>query len=286
MAVTSTYVDNSGLNTLQNVYTYKLLTLDQCGYALPLSALNPHTTINVTATPVNNNIRVSWTKYLGCNVSSYEINRVNLANGTSQLIGTVPPNTLSYIDQGFYCPDEYSYRITATSICGNPYISLSDTSVAVPANPLAGQKVEVVRSTVINDKDVLTEWLPPVLAPTRVIQYNVMRSTDNVNFSEIASLPASALSYIDYDTDVHQQEYYYRIDVVSDCQVVGTLSNDGSSILLKSDWENEKTKLWWTKYTDWDTGVDYYIIEKENPFGQWDPVKTVPGTETQTILDE
>lgn len=286
MAVTSTYVDNSGLNTLQNVYTYKLLTLDQCGYALPLSALNPHTTINVTATPVNNNIRVSWTKYLGCNVSSYEINRVNLANGTSQLIGTVPPNTLSYIDQGFYCPDEYSYRITATSICGNPYISLSDTSVAVPANPLAGQKVEVVRSTVINDKDVLTEWLPPVLAPTRVIQYNVMRSTDNVNFSEIASLPASALSYIDYDTDVHQQEYYYRIDVVSDCQVVGTLSNDGSSILLKSDWENEKTKLWWTKYTDWDTGVDYYIIEKENPFGQWDPVKTVPGTETQTTLDE
>jgi PKD repeat protein len=285
MSVTSTYVDQ-GLATLQNVYTYKLQTLDQCEYALPLTASIPHTTMNVTAVPQNDDIRVTWTKYFGCNVSSYEVNRVNLADGTSQLVATVPPNTTSYLDQGFYCPDEYSYRITATSLCGNAYISLSDTSVAVPANPLADQKVEVVRSTVINDKDVLTEWLPPVLAPNRVLQYNVLRSADNISFVEIANLPASALSYIDYDTDVHQQEYYYRIDVVSDCEVAGALSNNSSSILLKSDWQNEKTKLWWTKYTNWDTGVDYYIIEQENSFGQWDPVKTVNGNETQTTLDE
>ncbi|MBL7914833.1 MAG: PKD domain-containing protein [Bacteroidia bacterium] len=285
MSVTSTYVDQ-GLATLQNVYTYKLQTLDQCEYALPLTASIPHTTMNVTAVPQNDDIRVTWTKYFGCNVSSYEVNRVNLADGTSQLVATVPPNTTSYLDQGFYCPDEYSYRITATSLCGNAYISLSDTSVAVPANPLADQKVEVVRSTVINDKDVLTEWLPPVLAPNRVLQYNVLRSADNISFVEIANLPASALSYIDYDTDVHQQEYYYRIDVVSDCEIAGALSNNSSSILLKSDWQNEKTKLWWTKYTNWDTGVDYYIIEQENSFGQWDPVKTVDGNETQTTLDE
>ncbi|MBK9046013.1 MAG: PKD domain-containing protein [Bacteroidetes bacterium] len=285
MSVTSTYVDQ-GLATLQNVYTYKLQTLDQCEYTLPLSASIPHTTMNVTAVPQNDDIRVTWTKYFGCNVSTYEVNRVNLADGTSQLIATVPPNTTSYLDQGFYCPDEYSYRITATSLCGNAYISLSDTSVAVPANPLADQKVDVVRSTVINDKDVLTEWLPPVLAPNRVLQYNVLRSADNISFVEIANLPASALSYIDYDTDVHQQEYYYRIDVVSDCEIAGALSNNSSSILLKSDWQNEKTKLWWTKYTNWDTGVDYYIIEQENSFGQWDPVKTVDGNETQTTLDE
>ncbi len=268
------------------MYTYKLQTLDQCEYTLPLSASIPHTTMNVTAVAQNDDIRVTWTKYFGCTVSTYEVNRVNLADGTSQLIATVPPNTTSYLDQGFYCPDEYSYRITATSLCGNAYISLSDTSVAVPANPLADQKVDVVRSTVINDKDVLTEWLPPVLAPNRVLQYNVLRSADNISFVEIANLPASALSYIDYDTDVHQQEYYYRIDVVSDCEIAGALSNNSSSILLKSDWQNEKTKLWWTKYTNWDTGVDYYIIEQENSFGQWDPVKTVDGNETQTTLDE
>ncbi len=285
MSVTSTYVDN-GLNTLQKVYTYKLLTIDRCSYALPLSALTPHTTINVTATPVGANVRVDWSRYLGCSVSTYEINRVNLADGTSSLIATVPPNTLTYVDQGFYCPDEFSYRITATSLCGNMYTSLSDTSIAQPANPLAGQKVEIVRSTVIDDKDVLTEWLPPVIAPNRVMQYTVLRSTDNANFSEIATLPSSALSYIDYNTDVHHQDYFYRIDVVSDCQLTGTPSNNGSSILLKSDWEHEKTKLWWTPYTDWNTNVDYYIIEQEDPFGQWVPVKSVGGTVLDTILDQ
>ena len=45
-------------------------------------------------------------------------------------IATVPPNTTSYLDQGFYCPDEYSYRITATSLCGNAYICLLYTSDA------------------------------------------------------------------------------------------------------------------------------------------------------------
>jgi len=285
MSVTSAYVDN-GLNTLQNVYTYKLLAVDKCAFSLPLTALNPHTTINVTATPVNDKVNVVWTRYLGCSVSSYEVNRVNLSDGTSSLIATVPPNTLTYLDQNFYCPDEYSYRITATSLCGNIYTSLSDTSIAKPANPLAAQKVEIVRTTVIDDRNVLSEWLPPTLAPNRVAQYNVMKSTDNINYSEIATLPANALSYIDYDTDVHNQDYFYRIDVVSDCELAGTPSNNGASILLKSDWEREKTKLWWTPYTDWNTGVDFYIIEQENPFGQWLPVKTVGGNELNTILDE
>ncbi|MBL0341056.1 MAG: PKD domain-containing protein [Bacteroidetes bacterium] len=285
MSVTSTYVDN-GLNTLQKVYTYKLKTVDRCAFSLPLSSLIPHTTINVTASPVNANVRVDWTRYLGCPVSSYEINRVNLSDGSSTLIATVPPNTLTYLDQGFYCPDEFSYRITATSLCGNLYASLSDTSIAQPSNPLAGQKVEIVRSTVIDDKDVLTEWLPPILAPNRVIQYTVRRSTDNVNYSEIATLPSSALSYIDYNTDVHNQDYFYKIDVISDCELAGSPSNNGASILLKSDWEREKTKLWWTPYSDWNTGVDYYIIEQQDPFGQWTPVKTVDGNELNTILDE
>ncbi len=285
MNITSTYVD-AGLNTLNTVYTYKLSTLDRCSYSLPLSAVTAHTTINVSAVPVGNNVRVNWTRYFGCPVAAYEINRVNIASGLSTLVATVPPSTLTYLDQGFYCPDEYSYRITATALCGNAYTSLSDTANATPANMLAAQKVEVVRSTVINDRDVLTEWLPPVLAPERVIQFNVLRSTDNVSFTEIASLPATSFSYIDYNADVHHQEYYYRVEIINDCQVAGSAGNNSSSILLKSDWQDERTKLWWTPYLNWDTGVDYYIIEKENNYGQWLPLKTIDGNEINTVVDE
>lgn len=285
MNVTSSFMD-TGLNTLTNVYTYKLQTSDRCAYTLPLSALTPHTTINVTATPVSNNIRVNWTSYSGCAVGSYEINRVELASGTTTLVATVPANTLSYLDPGFDCPDAYSYRIKATALCGTNYISYSDTSIAVPANLLALQKVEVVRSTVVNDHDVLTEWLPPVIAPSRVVQYDIYRSDDNVNFTLLASLPATSFSYFDYAADVHLQEYYYRVDVINDCMVAGAMSNNSSSILLKSDWREEKTKLWWTPYKNWGSGVDYYIIEKENNSGQWIPLKTVDGTVLDATLDE
>jgi hypothetical protein len=285
MNVISNYIDN-GLNTLSNVYTYKLQTLDQCAYSLPLSSLTAHTTINNSAQPVGNNIRVSWTRYLGCPVDSYQVHRVEIASGTSSIIATVPGNVLSYTDQGFQCPEEYSYRIKALSLCGTQYFSWSDTAVTTPVNILANQKVDVVRSTVVNDRDILTEWLPPVVAPARVTQYNILRSEDNIHFTLLASVPPSAHSYIDYNAYVHEDVFFYRVDVINDCEMSGTISNTGANILLKSDWLEEQTKLWWTPYTDWDSGVDYYIIEKFDRSGQWRPIKTVDGNISNTIVDE
>jgi PKD repeat protein len=74
MALTSSYIDN-GLNTLANTYTYKLLTIDRCSYAIPLDSLNAHTTINVSTQTMTNNILVSWNSYGGCPVSSYQVFR-------------------------------------------------------------------------------------------------------------------------------------------------------------------------------------------------------------------
>jgi len=285
MNVTSSYIDG-GLNTLSKVYTYKLSTIDRCEFGLPLAALTAHTTMNVSAAPVSNDIRVNWTQYSGCPVSSYEVHRIDLVSGAATVIATVPPGTLTYLDQGFPCPYPFSYRIVATALCGSAYTSQSDTAIAIPVSILSMQKVEVVRSTVIDDKDVLTEWLPPVLLPQRVVQYQILRSTDNVNFTEIATVPAATLSYIDYDTEVHEQEYYYRVEVINDCNFNGAPSNNSSSILLKSDWLEEKTKMWWSPYLNWDTGVDYYVIEKLNYSGQWIPIKTVPGNVITTIVDQ
>ncbi len=284
MTVTSTYIDN-GLNTLNNVYTYKLQTLDLCAHTLPMSSLTAHTTINVSAQPRVNDIRVSWTRYLGCPVDSYQVNRVHLISGTSLVIATVPGTVLTYTDQGFQCPEEYSYRIKALSLCGTSYYSWSDTAEATPANPLANQKVEIIRSTVVNDKDILTEWMPPILAPGRVAQYDVMRSKDNIHFTLVASVPPSANSYIDYNSYVHDEVYFYRVDVISDCMIAGVNSNTGANILLRSDWMETQTKLWWTPYTDWDTDVDYYIIEKYDR-GIWQQIKTVNGNIVNTIVDE
>jgi PKD repeat protein len=283
--VTGIFTDTL-LNTLQNVYTYKLQTVDLCGYTQALDSCIAHTTINVTAQTQGTNIQVRWTPYGGCPVSSYEIHRVEVINGSSQLLATVPSNQLNYLDQNLNCPYDYSYRITALDLCGNPYASLSDTSVAAPLNTLITQKVDVVRSTVVYNKSVLTEWSDPNIAPERVLQYNILRSTDSLSFSLIASVPASLHSYMDESVDVNHQNYFYKVDVINDCNLAGMKSNNSSSILLQSDWVHERPKLWWTEYNKWDNGVDHYTIEKKNDAGQWIEIKTVNGTTTETELEE
>ncbi|MEP7167881.1 MAG: PKD domain-containing protein [Bacteroidota bacterium] len=283
--VTGIYIDTA-LNTLHKVYTYKLQTIDHCGYKLSLDSSIAHTTINITAFAQGQNIHVSWSPYIGCTVLSYELQRVEVANGSSQAIATIPSTQLAYLDSGLNCPFDYSYRIKATDLCGNSYISLSDTSIAKPQNVFTDQKVDVVRSTVVFNKSVLTEWGEPNIPITRVMQYNILRSTDSIGYSLLASVPANVFSYEDDQVDVNHQNYFYKVDVISDCNLAGLKSNMSSSILLKADWVNEKPKLWWTEYKQWDNGVDYYTIEKKNEAGEWVLIKTVDGKTKETIIDE
>jgi hypothetical protein len=39
--------------------------------------------------------------------------------------------------------------------------------------------------------------------------------------------------------------------------------------------------LKWSKYVDWNTGVERYVIEKLNLAGQWEVIETVPGSTTE-----
>ncbi|MBS1763915.1 MAG: PKD domain-containing protein, partial [Bacteroidetes bacterium] len=284
----SSYIEN-GLNTLSNTYTYKLQTLDRCSMALPLNVLKAHTTINVSANKAGTGINVNWTPYGGCPVSTYEITRTEVANGSTAVIATVPGTQLSYLDSMMICPGDYSYRIKAYDLCGLPYTSLSDTAAARPDYRLQEQQAIIVRSTVVNNHFVLTEWSEPQLHPEQVKEYRIYRSTDTTGtfYSLLATVSANVTSYEDFDVNVNEQNYYYKIEAVSDCDMAGKLSSNSSSILLKSRWEYESSRLWWTKYDKWDTGVERYEIEKYNwNTGQWEKIKTVPGNATETEVDE
>jgi PKD repeat protein len=284
-ALTTTYRDTA-LDTKHNTYTYKVLTIDYCGNKLALSSLNPHTTIDITAAQAGVNIFVRWTPYGGCNINTYDLYRTEVATGLVQFVVSVPATQLNYLDTSLSCPFDYSYRITATDLCGNTYTSNSDTSVARPINIMAGQQVSVIRSTVIDNKDVLTEWLPPTIHPERVLEYHIYRSEDNSIFNLIAIVPAALTAYTDMNADINAQEYYYRVLVVNDCNLSGIESNKGSSIFLSGSHENYSTQFNWTPYKDWQQGVDTYQLERINANGVWEIIKVVDGTVTNTTINE
>jgi PKD repeat protein len=284
-ASTSSYTDN-GLDTRNNTYTYLIQTTDRCGYELPLSNSTPHTTINVSTNKNGLIIFVNWTPYAGCPISSYNVYRTERPNGSPVLIANVSNSTLNYTDTTLSCPYQYEYRIEALELCGTTFNSFSDTSAIWPVNVLLNQQSNIVKSTVIDNSNILTEWMVPILFPNRVLEYKVYRSTDNINFSLVAIIPSNATFYIDSDVDVQQLSYTYKVIVVNDCNLDGKESNIGKSIVIDGKWKDHRTYLYWNKYDFWDTGIDHYTIEFLSPQGTWVPVKTVDGNTTHTEIDD
>lgn len=276
------FTDNT-VNTLQHSYCYKVQTSDLCGNALPLDSSAEHCTINVTAVGVGQSVYVNWNFYSGVTVNHYQVYRMTQGNTAPSLIATVSSTVNSITDSGMYCPEYFSYRIKACGLNGNFISSNSDTSIAAPAISLIGnQVVDVVRSTVIENKFVLTEWKAPQVLPQAVVSYTIYRSVDKIHFELIANVPAQAFSYIDSAADVQNQNYYYKIEAENSCGTSGLQSNIGSSILLEANRIDQKVELRWTGYEGWDTGADYYIIEKMNDDGVWELLKVVDGNTLET----
>ena len=275
-SLTSEFTDN-GLNTLQNTYTYKVQAIDTCGNTIPIERLTGHTTINVSSISSGTNILVSWTPYGGCPVSSYQLYRAAPGNQFN-FLARLSPDSLTYLDTTFTCPIPYSYRVMATDLCGNTYTSYSDTSMTIPLNILEGQIVDVVRSTVIENLSVLTEWKQPLIHPEKVAQFDIYRSTDNSNFYFIESIPSVQTDYMDYNVDVQNEHYYYKILVINTCDIGEDLSGITSTIILKGEMnEARQIHLGWTPYEGWENGVEYYIIEKMDENGNWQLLRQVDG---------
>lgn len=261
-------------------FSYKVQTVDNCGHALPLDSLNAHTTVNISTTVNNLLVDISWSPYQGCAFDTYRLYRTENRNGTPVLVATLPSTQLNYTDSTLACPYPVEYRVQAIDLCGQPFTAWSDTSVAIPVNPLEMQQSELVRTTVVNNEHVLTEWLPPVLHPERVMEYHIMRATDGIHYLHIATVPSTNTSYIDQDTDPSTATYSYRILVVNDCYLTGPESNRGTSILLQGNWQDYKTRLTWTPYGEWDSGVQKYILEVQDAQGNWTPLHQTGGQDT------
>jgi PKD repeat protein len=277
MNVTSAYTDVN-VSTADSTWTYVVQAVNECMASTPINQLIPHTSINLKVNVAGGIPVLNWNLYDGCSVDNYEVYRLDQPSGSFVYIGTVSNTSNNYADSTVYCDMNVRYVIRATNLCGEGFESWSDEeSVSVPGS-LAFQKVDMVRSTVIDDSYVLTEWAPPSLAPALITGFVLSRSTDNINFTVIDTLPPGVTSYSDYDVKVHEQFYLYRIDVHNICGIESDQGLPSSSVLLIGGFNGQgKTLLRWSPYKKWDTGVDYYVVEKLDEFGQWQTVRIVNG---------
>ena len=282
----TTVHSDTAVSTLDNIYSYKLQTMDRCGYVLPLATLKEHTTMNVSAIANGLQINVEWTPYGGCQPVKYSIYRTERPWGNAVKIAETDSTTTAFQDNSITCPFEYEYRIEAMGLCGTVFNAYSDTAAAWPANVFAEQISPLIRTTVVDDKHTLTEWQAPTILPERIIAYVIERSPDGFNFSTLDTVPTAVLSYLDEEADVHAATYTYRIKAINDCMLSGPAGNIGKNILLQGSREDYRTYLRWNKYEQWDSGVDHYTIEQQDYQGNWIPVRVVNGQQLSTELDD
>jgi PKD repeat protein len=280
----------TGLNTFDNVYCYRLVTRDRCGYTVDIENLIDHCTVNIEViTLENNTIEAAWSPYVGKTVSQYRVYRSEENGDLPVDLGTVPGDVLRYTDSSIYCPASYRYSVVAEGLDGQSHVeSNSDYDLSEPIDNLfENQQVDMARSTVINDESILTEWPVPAIMGDKVTGYQVYRSTDNLSFTLITTVPSYQTEYVDHQVNVFKNKYYYAVLATNNCNLVGREGESSDNIVLKAVAQDDLfIRLDWTPYEGWGAhGVGFYMIERQNSDGSWEVIKTVPG-HLLTTVDE
>jgi gliding motility-associated-like protein len=281
---TDTVYTETGLQTLHNTYTYRLIINNICGYLTPSFRTVSHTTINATARIALNKAPVVWTPYKGWPVKYYVIYRQDV-NHTGKWDSLATVQDTNYIDTAIICYRTHQYRIKAVGLDSIRQISWSDTAAVTPMYVPNVRPNDIIRATVQDDNEtVLVEWDPSV--NRKPWYYILERSKDNINYSQVGVFPRGHYSGVDYNVDVHDTSYYYRMTVQDSCGDLSSLSNIGKTILLKADdtLSIDHPGLVWTHYHEWPLGVDYYVVQLRNKTtGEWNTVGTVGAVDTQFV---
>ena len=146
---------------------------------------------------------------------------------------------------------------------------------------------EVIRSTVVDNKNIYTEWLSSGLILNPLTNHLVYRSENGNNFELIATLDSSIRSYLDEFVDVHNNQYDYLVVNRNICNINSINSNLGNSLLLNFNrLDNFRTKLNWNFYSGWIDNPNRYEIQKLSSSGNWELFKIIDNTENEIIIRE
>ena len=146
---------------------------------------------------------------------------------------------------------------------------------------------EVIRSTVVANENIYTEWLSEGLPLNPLTNHLVYRSENGNDFELITTLDSSIRSYLDEFVDVVNNQYDYVVVNRNICNTNSTNSNLGNSILLEFDrLDNFRTKLNWNFYNGWIDNTNKYEIKKLNKSGNWEIFGTREHKDNRIIIIE
>lgn len=258
--ISLTYFDDTGLSTQNQSYCYKLLIVNNCENASLLDSSITHCTVLLSTSSAPESIQLDWSAYVGFEVATYKVYRVaNYALSSTELIATVGPQTLSYIDTDMFCYDQVTYRILADKV-GENLLSYSNISANVPIHQIPTEQEDLVRATVAENQWIKVEWKDVGVdqAATLVLERN-----EGAGYRNLVRLPVDQVgnSFRDDNVNVNDRPYLYRAYWVDSCGDRTDFGLPGSSIHLTAERRQGTVFLDWTSYKRWQGGVATYQVE-------------------------
>jgi len=152
----------------------------------------------LTATAGTNQISLNWNALVGA--SSYRVQRGVVSGGPYTNVAT-GVTTTSYIDTGLPSGKTFFYTVVASLLGGESGISNEATATTTPGTPTNVTAV-LFAATVIRLGWTNSDPVRP--------QYSIEQSTDNVNFTPLATQPPAPPSYTNTGLSLGTT-YFYRI---------------------------------------------------------------------------
>ncbi len=95
-------------------------------------------------------------------------------------------------------------------------------------------------------------------------KYNLYRSMDTINYVLINSITTNETSlHFNDNTPFTSGIYYYRLELVNDCELPVSQSNFANNIILNGDITGLNVALGWNPYSDWNGGLDHYTVTRK-----------------------
>jgi acid phosphatase type 7 len=156
---------------------------------------------NLAAAPGNGQVALSWTASAGA--TSYRVKRSTTSGGPYTLVAS--PASANYVDSGLVNGTTYFYVVSAVNDIGESADS-SQVS-ATPAAPTVPAAPSNLTLSATSKKKIRLNWVDNSNNETA---FKIERSTDGINFSQIATVVANTVTY--QNTGLTSGvRYYYRV---------------------------------------------------------------------------
>jgi gliding motility-associated-like protein len=252
---------------------YDIGTLDSCLKPSPFNE-NPHATIFLTARPdtcakignltwtpysfTSNGVHFGWQK-----VRWYYIFK-RLNSGPYLLLDSVADSVLKYADQ-INLGDTVHYFIraikdTITTVTTSSNVATFDTRYR--KDPVSVYLSNVTVEPVANLSVLISVTLKASDEWSRLDVYSSQDANTYLKEGSITFQPAPPNPTFISNKNASESRYFYRVHAFDLCGTETSMTSVSATILLRVTSAESGNKLSWSRYFDWDSGVEKYLIFK------------------------